>query len=270
MNEDRSVVGFHVSDLRIEVETDVPRVREGLTMVWGQAGPVLEPARIVSAGVMQDAGRVSVWLGARRVSVEVLDALPTFEAMLYASLPAWHPPPRVLLHAAGVAFGEQTIVLAGPSGSGKSTLATALVRSGGTYLSDELLVFDGARLWGIPRAPQFEPIAAGQALPPWLREADLGYVFRTEEGEARRLPVMPLASAHVARRTYPSSQARLCFPTARLSPGSRALDAREALVRLVAECRSPLGVDLGPLLEGALELGWTSHPDEALAGLQAA
>ena len=44
---------------------------------------------------------------------------------------------HLLLHAGGVALGEQGVVLCGVSGSGKSTLTAHLLQNGFDYLSDE-------------------------------------------------------------------------------------------------------------------------------------
>src|SRR5512139_856086 len=94
------------------------------------------------------------------------------ERFLYAAMPAWHAPPRVILHAAGVVLGETMLVLAGRSGAGKSSLARALTERGARYATDELVVTDGERIWGIPRAIQFDAVPIDAPLPPWLGEVD--------------------------------------------------------------------------------------------------
>jgi hypothetical protein len=50
-----------------------------------------------------------------------------------------HVQSRLLLHAAGVASGNQGIILCGQSGSGKSTLAAWLIANGFDFLTDELV-----------------------------------------------------------------------------------------------------------------------------------
>lgn len=58
----------------------------------------------------------------------------------------------ILIHAAAVARGGRSLLLAGKTGAGKTTLATWLVRRGFDYLTDELVwVDDGARLHGFAR-----------------------------------------------------------------------------------------------------------------------
>ena len=64
-----------------------------------------------------------------------------------------HEPDLLHLHAGAVACGDDGVVLLGSSGSGKSTLTAYLVRSGWTYLTDEMLALepDPLRLRPYPR-----------------------------------------------------------------------------------------------------------------------
>jgi hypothetical protein len=59
----------------------------------------------------------------------------------------------ILLHAAAVARGKRSLLLAGTTGAGKTTLATWLVQRGCDYLTDELVWVDasGTRLHGFAR-----------------------------------------------------------------------------------------------------------------------
>ena len=50
--------------------------------------------------------------------------------------------PYVVLHAGGVALGNEGVIISGPSGAGKTTLTAALVRAGFSYLTDEALAID--------------------------------------------------------------------------------------------------------------------------------
>lgn len=56
----------------------------------------------------------------------------------------------VLLHAGAVEFDGRVVVVTGESGRGKSTLTAALVRAGGAYLTDELVIIDPEDLWVRP------------------------------------------------------------------------------------------------------------------------
>ena len=69
----------------------------------------------------------------------------------------------ILLHAAAVARGERSLLLAGKTGAGKTTLATWLVRRGFDYLTDELVWVDasGTRLRGFARPLHLKTEAGG-------------------------------------------------------------------------------------------------------------
>lgn len=56
----------------------------------------------------------------------------------------------VLLHAGAVEFDGRVVVVTGESGRGKSTLTAALVRAGGAYLTDELVIIEPENLWVRP------------------------------------------------------------------------------------------------------------------------
>lgn len=60
---------------------------------------------------------------------------------------------RLLFHAAGVANGDQGIILCGRSGSGKSTLTAWLIASGFDFLTDELLAIhpENSEMYGFTR-----------------------------------------------------------------------------------------------------------------------
>ena len=60
------------------------------------------------------------------------------------------PRGATLLHASGFASGEGAVLFVGANGTGKSTLALALAPPGG-FLGDDLLVWDGVRVWAFPK-----------------------------------------------------------------------------------------------------------------------
>jgi hypothetical protein len=116
------------------------------------------------------------------------DVLPLLESAIYRALPSWHEQ-QVLLHAACVRRGHTTVLLLGRSGAGKCSLALTAVRNGFEYFSDELTVTDGQRVWGVPRAIQFEPIVDGGRPPPWAGDVDLEhYRLRLSDGQPATLP----------------------------------------------------------------------------------
>lgn len=70
-----------------------------------------------------------------------------------------HGTSGIWLHAAAVARGERSLLLAGATGSGKTTLATRLLLRGCDHLTDELVWIDpsGTRLCGFARPLHLKP-----------------------------------------------------------------------------------------------------------------
>jgi hypothetical protein len=64
----------------------------------------------------------------------------------------------ILLHAGAVELKGRVVVIAGVSGQGKSTLTAALVRSGFSYVTDELVIIDPST--GFVR-PYLKPLDLG-------------------------------------------------------------------------------------------------------------
>lgn len=80
---------------------------------------------------------------------------------------------HVVLHAGGVQWGEQGILLPGRSGAGKSTVVAALVEAGFDYHSDEVVVLieGGDTMLPYPRPISLRP-GSQPALPRWRPRAD--------------------------------------------------------------------------------------------------
>lgn len=89
----------------------------------------------------------------------------------------------ILLHAAALARGERSLLLAGKTGAGKTTLATWLVRRGFDYLTDELVwVDDGAtRMRGFAR-PLYLKTDAGELFEEIFASAKNNAVAKTALG----------------------------------------------------------------------------------------
>jgi hypothetical protein len=91
---------------------------------------------------------------------------------------------HLLFHAGAVAMDGRGILLPGPSGSGKSTLVAGLMRSGFTYLSDEVAVVDPATGDLLPFAKSLCVKAGAQPvlapLYPQVAEARLRHRFGPE------------------------------------------------------------------------------------------
>lgn len=82
------------------------------------------------------------------------------------------PRGATLFHASGWADDRGAVLFTGPNGSGKSTLALATAPPGG-FLGDDLVVWDGERVWPFPKPPRvaaFSARALGLPAPPEGRE----------------------------------------------------------------------------------------------------
>ena len=92
-----------------------------------------------------------------------------------------------VFHAAGLAWGENGLVLAGVSGAGKSTLTSRLLALGADFLSDELVALspDGGVMVGFPRPIVLKD--GGRALAPGVLAALRGAPSAPEPDGAVRL-----------------------------------------------------------------------------------
>jgi hypothetical protein len=263
---------IHVSDTRVEVSGLPLAAERGLRAVWGLSRPVLRPRYVVHFHVTPDAEGFTLRTDGevRATAVHADDVLALVEAVLYRDIEAWTPPRRAILHAAAAHLDGRTYVLSGASGAGKSSLVYALLRQGASYLSDELTLFDGKRVWGVARAPQLDPIPVGAQLPQGFPPADLeSYVFRSVDGP-RALPLLPVDAEQMASTPYPVETVQVVFPHRDARTSLSPLARPDALVRLCAEVRGTLARDLGPLLaRPPLALAWRTPVEAVDALLQA-
>lgn len=262
-------VRFHISDVELEI-VGVPReIMPGLLACWGacDVGP-LPISRHVRLDIEErDDGYWVLERGEHAGGADTrANLLPKLERCIYRGIRDWHTPPRVILHAAGIAFGEVVLVLAGASGGGKSSLARALVAQGGLYLSDELVICDGPRVWGIPRAIQFDLLPLDAPRPWWLGDVDLeSYPIVDDQGRDATLPVVRLPRDRVRPGPFPAQRARVVTIEHGARDALRGSSAGEALAVLHAGAFSRLDTDLGPLVGNrSMHLEWQS-PDAAAA-----
>ena len=199
----------------------------------------------------------------------------------------------VPLHVSAARLGDCGVVLAGPGGVGKSTLLSGLAPQDGTPVSDNLCVYDGERLHGLPEPRRVEASTAarhGRGMPARPRRAALGSAGAVgpalggpraaaragDRATARPVPRDEAARALVAGtyaagelRRYWAFAATLALGTGR-GPAHPAIE-REA-ERLAGEARcvevvlpARPGTSLVELVD-LVERVWTTHAAEVALG----
>jgi hypothetical protein len=260
---------FHVSDVRVVVECDVPGVLEAFEAVWGGASEAVLPERRRERfGVVARARGWDILRGGERVgrAYHPIDVTAVLEGAIYQCLPEWHPPPRVILHAACVAFGDRPVIFLGDSGVGKSSLARAALGEGASYLTDDLTITDGETVWGIARTIQFDPMADGEPIPSWLGDVDLqSYPLRMKEGQPAHMPLVRLPRDRVCRTTLEAQRVLLVLPRRATATRLEPLAHVSGLAALHTGAIGPLATNLGALVgPGRVwQLSWSS-PGEAI------
>jgi hypothetical protein len=159
------------------------------------------------------------------------------------------------VHAAAVSFAGKAVLVPGPSGTGKTTLAAGLVKSGCTYLTDEVVAIE--RSTG-EVVPYMKPLAIKEGSRAALSAVGIECVSRLDEESepwyvepdqqaavavARRCPPgfivllrysegAPTTVASLPRSAALVALAQSSFQT--LHPGSRGL---ELLAKVARRCR---------------------------------
>lgn len=268
--------------VRCEWPSCGPDVMNALETLWrGCREPLLAPTRRAQIDVTRtwadgDVFQIALDGELLHSTQHSRDLLPLIESVLYRLLHAGDSS-CVLLHGACVCFEGRALILVGPSGSGKSSLALAAVQRGYAYLTDELTVTDGAQVWGVPRAIQFEPVRSGDVLPERLAQSDRElYPLRLEDDDQApdavgAVPVRAPSADELATGPYPASSACVIRVQRGKTCAVEPLSPLEALAELhEASFERPsiaLGVLVGP--SRAYRLTW-SEPQAALSALEQA
>jgi hypothetical protein len=242
---------FFVSHVGVEVRSSLEDVVQSLSGVWAGCAKPIVPTTCALRFTAEACGDGFSITGDDQVlcNPELReDVLPLLESAIYRAIPAWHDL-QVLLHAACVRRGPTSLLLLGRSGAGKSSLALAAVRRGFEYYSDEITITDGMRVWGVPRAIQFEPIADGGQPPPWAPEVDLQhYHLRLPGGRRATLPFWLPPADQIP--TAPAAANQLCVYAVERGPATllEPCSPIEALALLHEAAFRPPSLDLGRLV----------------------
>lgn len=260
--EDRAPLAIHISELRLEVRCSDARAMRALGAAWAPASkPVIPTARTLRVDVLTDP--LHVLFDGERVATaaDPGQITPLIEAEIHERLTSWHPPPRVLFHAAAVCSQGRGYLLSGPSEAGKSTLARAMVEEGATYLTDEVTVFGDGRVWGLARTPQLDPIVPGAALPARYGAFSVdteSYRYEWHTGP-RAVPLMPVAQRQVERTPVPAASTRVVIVGQGEKDRVTMLQRTTAAASLLDERRSEVRTDVGPLFtENPVGLTWSN------------
>ena len=137
-------------DVAVTIGTDIPELASYLGNRLAQmhvpngwvSGDNDQSVWIVNHG-LDDSGSCSIYVNGRR-NMRGIDRSRAVEQLLHVLNLAAISNTResILLHAGAVELKGRVVVIAGVSGQGKSTLTAALVRSGFSYVTDELVIID--------------------------------------------------------------------------------------------------------------------------------
>jgi len=276
-----AMLSLFISEIEARVHCLLPDAMAALSELWAGCRVPIVPATTrvtIEVGSLEGDRACSILLDGELVAVaeQPADVVPLIESALYKALHRQQAD-RALLHAACVVIPgcDESLVLVGPSGSGKSSLALAAVERGYRYLTDELTVTDGTRLWGVPRAIQFEPVHASHALPPRLAASDLGlYAVRLggmgDQLEALgAVPVRVPVAHELVMTPLPVKAARIVRIERGTTSKCETLSALAALSELHEASFVPPAFSLGAMVGRgrAFRLVWRD-PTEGLALLE--
>lgn len=267
-------LSIYLSHVRVDLCCSEPQVAEAMRRTWGGCGTPLVQVEErttyeVRSGPDYEVLQDGIPLARARRPDGVISLV---DGSLYDRLLGWHSPGRVVLHAACITRDGQGVLLVGPSGSGKSTLAMTAVRRGWTYLTDEIAVTDGRRVWGIARAIQFDPVEIGTPLIPRLAGTAM-WRWPGGDAEAGELAVPFFAPPQGSLTGSPVPAANVAVVQIGQGAGARLL-ARSPVETLGALHKASYGVpdlDLGGLV--GTGRGWSlswQEPEAALELLEGA
>jgi hypothetical protein len=148
-------IGTDISELATYFQNRLAQMRVPDGWVSGDNN---QSVWIVNRG-LDDSGRCSIYVNGRR-NMRGINRSRAVERVLHdLNLAAIsHTRGSILLHAGAVELEGRVVVIAGVSGQGKSTLTAALVRSGFSYVTDELVIIDPST--GFVR-PYLKPLDLG-------------------------------------------------------------------------------------------------------------
>lgn len=186
-----------VAGQQVVVDCQSPLIRNALIAAWGPAlelgqTPGLQheaPLAPLSSIQVDEQGRLWIDGTLRRDDQHLLDRPQQIEKHIVCDLLSRRSE-ALQLHAGCVRWGSTAILVLGESGAGKSTFTRLLVQAGATYLSDDCLLVEGQRAFGMSRTIQFDSVQDGQPIPSYLLDCDWkSYRSLTGDGAGARVPL---------------------------------------------------------------------------------
>jgi hypothetical protein len=265
---------LHASDVRVEI--DCPKYcARAIGAVYAPASRPMLPTRVVERWDAHCSDRHwQIRVEGREVERGVgedVDLAGALETRFIHQLEGWHPDAS-LLHAALVELEGVPILFGGDSGRGKSSLTREVMRRGGRYFTDELVVTDARRVWAVQRTPVFDFGPADAPLPHWLAGADReSYAWTRPDGSRWARPLFSVPDAQWARAPIAAGDVVVVRLIGRDRDEVVPMTGGEALATLLDASLTRSWRQLGPLAADRRSFGiaWTD-PARAVDLLTAA
>jgi len=181
-------IDLSVAGLKIAFEARDPRLVATVEAAWK---PALRPAHAHPHRhyVVGDNDRATLngapWSGDQ----ELCELVPQIELDILRAVVATHSS-QIILHAGGVVLNDHLLLFVGESGAGKTSFTREALRSGGSYLSDDLLIVGGGSVRGLARTVQFDPLPRSNPVPDYLEDCDChSYQVGNPQRKPTRVPL---------------------------------------------------------------------------------
>jgi hypothetical protein len=136
----RLLGSYRLLSTHVAIHVDDPEVRAGLALLLEQFSVEEPGGRVVVVVAEEEGFRGTIDDGRPFMRAKDAQACVTHLVFRLNELVAETPTDRLVVHASVAGFDAGAILFPGNSGAGKSTLVAGLVRSGCSYVTDELAV----------------------------------------------------------------------------------------------------------------------------------
>lgn len=166
-----STLTLNLAGQGLEIVCHHARIERAIRAMWAPALSLPCPVSEVFIRIEAD-GRMSLD-GELLYDDSNIDERPLqFEAILIQTL-LGRRTGALHLHAGCVLFDKFACLFVGESGAGKSTFTKLAVKHGASYLSDDSILIEKGRAYGLARTIQFDAIDLSQPIPPYHQDCDV-------------------------------------------------------------------------------------------------